>query len=50
MPDAYSKQLTAALSTNPNLVELALYNNALGSQGAKLLCQDSDTPTANFRT
>ncbi|KAM9048230.1 LOW QUALITY PROTEIN: NACHT, LRR and PYD domains-containing protein 12 [Megaptera novaeangliae] len=44
LPDAYSKQLTAALSTNPNLVELALYNKALGSQGAKLLCQDSRHP------
>uniref|UniRef100_A0A452RMI9 NLR family pyrin domain containing 12 n=1 Tax=Ursus americanus TaxID=9643 RepID=A0A452RMI9_URSAM len=39
LPEAYSKQLAAALSTNPNLTELVLYRNALGSRGVKLLCQ-----------
>nr|ACH53086.1 PYRIN-containing APAF1-like protein 7 isoform 2 (predicted) [Otolemur garnettii] len=37
--DAYSQHLAAALCTNPDLVELGLYRNALGSQGVKLLCQ-----------
>ena len=39
LPEAYSKQLAAALSTNPNLTELVLYRNALGSRGVRLLCQ-----------
>ncbi|KAM8787455.1 NACHT, LRR and PYD domains-containing protein 12 isoform 2-T2 [Rhynchonycteris naso] len=39
LPDAYSEQLATALSTNPNLVELALDHNALGGRGVKLLCQ-----------
>uniref|UniRef100_A0A8C7AHM0 NLR family pyrin domain containing 12 n=1 Tax=Neovison vison TaxID=452646 RepID=A0A8C7AHM0_NEOVI len=33
------KQLAAALSTKPNLTELVLSRNALGSRGVRLLCQ-----------
>ncbi|XP_027950538.1 NACHT, LRR and PYD domains-containing protein 12 isoform X2 [Eumetopias jubatus] len=39
LPEAYSKRLAASLSTNPNLTELVLYRNALGSRGVRLLCQ-----------
>uniref|UniRef100_A0A8C7A8X8 NLR family pyrin domain containing 12 n=1 Tax=Neovison vison TaxID=452646 RepID=A0A8C7A8X8_NEOVI len=39
LPEAYSKQLAAALSTKPNLTELVLSRNALGSRGVRLLCQ-----------
>ncbi|XP_036032392.1 NACHT, LRR and PYD domains-containing protein 12 [Onychomys torridus] len=39
LPDVYSAHLSAAVCTNPNLMELALYRNALGSRGVRLLCQ-----------
>ncbi|KAL6086220.1 hypothetical protein STEG23_022494, partial [Scotinomys teguina] len=39
LPDVYSAHLSAAVCTNPNLIELALYRNALGSRGVQLLCQ-----------
>ncbi|XP_049985813.1 NACHT, LRR and PYD domains-containing protein 12 isoform X1 [Alexandromys fortis] len=39
LPDVYSAHLSAAVCTNPNLVELALYRHALGSWGVRLLCQ-----------
>ncbi|XP_028630915.1 NACHT, LRR and PYD domains-containing protein 12 isoform X3 [Grammomys surdaster] len=39
LPDIYSAYLSAAVCTNSNLIELALYRNALGSQGVRLLCQ-----------
>ncbi|XP_059109624.1 NACHT, LRR and PYD domains-containing protein 12 [Peromyscus eremicus] len=38
LPDVYSAHLSAAVCTNPNLMELALYRNALGSRGVRLLC------------
>ncbi|EPQ05814.1 NACHT, LRR and PYD domains-containing protein 12 [Myotis brandtii] len=49
LPDAYSDQLANALSTNPNLIELALYHNALGSQGVKLLCQGLRHPNCKLQ-
>ncbi|XP_013854191.2 NACHT, LRR and PYD domains-containing protein 12 isoform X1 [Sus scrofa] len=49
LPDAYSEQLAAALSTSPNLVELVLYSNALGSRGVKLLCQGLGHPNCNLQ-
>nr|KAF6411127.1 NLR family pyrin domain containing 12 [Rousettus aegyptiacus] len=49
LPDAYSEQLAAALSTNPNLMELALYRNALGSRGVKLLCQGLQHPNCKLQ-
>ncbi|XP_055451600.1 NACHT, LRR and PYD domains-containing protein 12 [Psammomys obesus] len=39
LPDIYSAHLSAAVCTNPNLIELALHRNALGSRGVRLLCQ-----------
>ncbi|XP_021075386.1 NACHT, LRR and PYD domains-containing protein 12 [Mus pahari] len=39
LPDTYSAYLSAAMCTNSNLIELALYRNALGSRGVRLLCQ-----------
>uniref|UniRef100_A0A8C2M5F7 NACHT, LRR and PYD domains-containing protein 12 n=1 Tax=Cricetulus griseus TaxID=10029 RepID=A0A8C2M5F7_CRIGR len=39
LPDVYSAHLSAAVCTNPNLIELALYRSALGSRGMRLLCQ-----------
>lgn len=39
LPDIYSAYLSATVCTNSNLIELALYRNALGSQGVRLLCQ-----------
>uniref|UniRef100_A0A8C6G5C1 NACHT, LRR and PYD domains-containing protein 12 n=1 Tax=Mus spicilegus TaxID=10103 RepID=A0A8C6G5C1_MUSSI len=39
LPDVYSAYLSAAVCTNSNLIELALYRNALGSRGVRLLCQ-----------
>ncbi|XP_062033648.1 NACHT, LRR and PYD domains-containing protein 12 isoform X2 [Lepus europaeus] len=39
LPDAYSEHLATALCCCPDLVELALYRNALGSRGLRLLCQ-----------
>ncbi|XP_042088303.1 NACHT, LRR and PYD domains-containing protein 12 isoform X2 [Ovis aries] len=49
LPDVYSEQLAAALSTNPSLVELALHSNALGSQGVKLLCQGLRHPNCRLQ-
>ncbi|KAF6078822.1 NLR family pyrin domain containing 12 [Phyllostomus discolor] len=49
LPDAYSEQLATALSTNPNMVELALYQNALGSRGVKLLCQGLRHPNCKLQ-
>ncbi|TEA33824.1 hypothetical protein DBR06_SOUSAS16710009, partial [Sousa chinensis] len=39
LSDIYNEQLADALSSNPNLIELLLYCNALRSWGVKLLCQ-----------
>ncbi|XP_021522189.2 NACHT, LRR and PYD domains-containing protein 12 isoform X4 [Aotus nancymaae] len=47
--DAYSEHLAAALCTNPNLIELALYRNALGSRGVKLLCQGLRHPNCKLQ-
>ncbi|XP_008072067.1 NACHT, LRR and PYD domains-containing protein 12 isoform X2 [Carlito syrichta] len=47
--DTYSKHLAAALCTNPNLIELALYRNALGSRGVKLLCQGLEHPNCKLQ-
>uniref|UniRef100_A0A1D5QD64 NACHT, LRR and PYD domains-containing protein 12 n=1 Tax=Macaca mulatta TaxID=9544 RepID=A0A1D5QD64_MACMU len=47
--DAYSEHLAAALCTNPNLVELSLYRNALGSRGVKLLCQGLRHPSCKLQ-
>nr|XP_045235584.1 NACHT, LRR and PYD domains-containing protein 12 isoform X4 [Macaca fascicularis] len=47
--DAYSEHLAAALCTNPNLVELSLYQNALGSRGVKLLCQGLRHPSCKLQ-
>ncbi|XP_058386150.1 NACHT, LRR and PYD domains-containing protein 12 [Diceros bicornis minor] len=49
LPDAYSEQLAATLSTNPNLIELVLYRNALGSRGVKLLCQGLRHPNCKLQ-
>ncbi|XP_036901508.1 NACHT, LRR and PYD domains-containing protein 12 isoform X2 [Sturnira hondurensis] len=49
LPDGYSEQLATALSTNPNMVELALYQNALGSRGVKLLCQGLRHPRCKLQ-
>ncbi|XP_006765440.1 PREDICTED: NACHT, LRR and PYD domains-containing protein 12 [Myotis davidii] len=49
LPDAYSDQLATALSSNPNLIELALHHNALGSQGVKLLCQGLRHPNCKLQ-
>uniref|UniRef100_A0A8C0KYS9 NLR family pyrin domain containing 12 n=1 Tax=Canis lupus dingo TaxID=286419 RepID=A0A8C0KYS9_CANLU len=49
LPDAYSKQLAAALSTNPNLTELVLYRSALGSRGVRLLCQGLRHPSCKLQ-
>ncbi|XP_057568754.1 NACHT, LRR and PYD domains-containing protein 12 [Hippopotamus amphibius kiboko] len=49
LPDAYSEHLAAALSTNPNLVELALHSNALGSRGLELLCQGLRHPSCKLQ-
>ena len=49
LPDIYSEQLAAALSTNPSLVELALHSNALGSRGVKLLCQGLRHPNCRLQ-
>uniref|UniRef100_A0A2I3HZ34 NACHT, LRR and PYD domains-containing protein 12 n=1 Tax=Nomascus leucogenys TaxID=61853 RepID=A0A2I3HZ34_NOMLE len=47
--DAYSEHLAAALCTNPNLIELSLYRNALGSRGVKLLCQGLRHPNCKLQ-
>ncbi|XP_078216983.1 NACHT, LRR and PYD domains-containing protein 12 isoform X2 [Callithrix jacchus] len=47
--DAYSEHLAVALCTNPNLIELALYRNALGSRGVKLLCQGLRHPNCKLQ-
>ncbi|XP_011814761.1 PREDICTED: NACHT, LRR and PYD domains-containing protein 12 isoform X2 [Colobus angolensis palliatus] len=49
LPDAYSEHLAAALCTNPNLRELALYRKALGSRGVKLLCQGLRHPSCKLQ-
>ncbi|XP_049757545.1 NACHT, LRR and PYD domains-containing protein 12 [Elephas maximus indicus] len=49
LPNAYSDDLAAALCTNPNLIELVLYRNALGSQGVKLLCQGLRHPNCKLQ-
>ncbi|XP_033080288.1 NACHT, LRR and PYD domains-containing protein 12 isoform X3 [Trachypithecus francoisi] len=49
LPDAYSEHLAAALCTNPNLTELALYRKALGSRGVKLLCQGLRHPSCKLQ-
>ncbi|XP_008589880.1 PREDICTED: NACHT, LRR and PYD domains-containing protein 12 isoform X2 [Galeopterus variegatus] len=49
LPDAYSEHLAAALCTNLNLIELALYRNALGSRGVKLLCQGLRHPNCKLQ-
>ncbi|XP_040108147.1 NACHT, LRR and PYD domains-containing protein 12 [Oryx dammah] len=49
LPDVYSEQLAAALSTNPSLLELALHSNALGSRGVKLLCQGLRHPNCRLQ-
>ncbi|XP_006897443.1 PREDICTED: NACHT, LRR and PYD domains-containing protein 12 [Elephantulus edwardii] len=49
LPNAYSEHLAAALCTNPNLVELVLCRNALGSQGVKMLCQGLRHPNCKLQ-
>nr|XP_036881638.1 NACHT, LRR and PYD domains-containing protein 12 isoform X1 [Manis javanica] len=49
LPDAYGEQLSAALSTNPNLTELVLCHIALGSRGVKLLCQGLRHPSCKLQ-
>ncbi|XP_037675704.1 NACHT, LRR and PYD domains-containing protein 12 isoform X2 [Choloepus didactylus] len=49
LPDTYSRHLTAALHANPHLIELALYRNALGSRGVKLLCQGLGHPNCQLQ-
>ncbi|XP_004381793.2 NACHT, LRR and PYD domains-containing protein 12 isoform X1 [Trichechus manatus latirostris] len=49
LPNAYSENLAAALCTNPNLIELVLYRNALGSRGVKLLCQGLRHPNCKLQ-
>ncbi|KAM6224450.1 NACHT, LRR and PYD domains-containing protein 12 [Rhynchocyon petersi] len=49
LPNAYSEHLAAALCTNPNLIELVLCRNALGSQGVKLLCQGLRHPNCKLQ-
>ncbi|XP_012863441.2 NACHT, LRR and PYD domains-containing protein 12 [Echinops telfairi] len=49
LPNAYSEHLAAALATNPNLMELVLYRNALGSRGVRLLCQGLRHPNCQLQ-
>uniref|UniRef100_A0A8D2DNK2 NACHT, LRR and PYD domains-containing protein 12 n=1 Tax=Sciurus vulgaris TaxID=55149 RepID=A0A8D2DNK2_SCIVU len=49
LPDAYSEHLAVALSTCPDLTELALYRNALGSRGVQLLCQGLRHPRCRLQ-
>ncbi|XP_006868383.1 PREDICTED: NACHT, LRR and PYD domains-containing protein 12 [Chrysochloris asiatica] len=49
LPNAYSEHLAAALHNNPNLIELVLYHNALGSRGVKLLCQGLRHPNCKLQ-
>ncbi|KAF3814973.1 hypothetical protein GH733_017249, partial [Mirounga leonina] len=49
LPEAYSKQLAASLSTSPNLTELVLHRNALGSRGVRLLCRGPRHPDCKLQ-
>ncbi|XP_044526926.1 NACHT, LRR and PYD domains-containing protein 12-like [Gracilinanus agilis] len=49
LPEAYCEHLAAALSTNRSLVELALYRNALGERGVRLLCQGLRHPNCQLQ-
>ncbi|XP_017652277.1 NACHT, LRR and PYD domains-containing protein 12 [Nannospalax galili] len=49
LPDLYNEHISAAVCTNPNLIELALYRNALGSQGVQLLCQGLRHPNCKLQ-
>ncbi|XP_055993226.1 NACHT, LRR and PYD domains-containing protein 12 [Sorex fumeus] len=49
LPAAYGEQLAEALSTNPGLLELALYRTALGNQGVRLLCQGVRHPSCRLQ-
>ncbi|XP_012498811.1 PREDICTED: NACHT, LRR and PYD domains-containing protein 12 isoform X1 [Propithecus coquereli] len=47
--DTHGERLAAALCTNPNLLELALYHYALGSRAVKLLCQGLRHPSCKLQ-
>ncbi|XP_076986955.1 NACHT, LRR and PYD domains-containing protein 12 [Tamandua tetradactyla] len=49
LPVAYSEHLATTLCTNPHLIELVLYRNALGSRGVKLLCQGLRHPNCKLQ-
>nr|XP_044990342.1 NACHT, LRR and PYD domains-containing protein 12 isoform X2 [Jaculus jaculus] len=49
LPDAYCEHLAAAVCTNPNLIELALDRNALGSRGVGRLCQGLRHPSCKLQ-
>ncbi|XP_039100071.1 NACHT, LRR and PYD domains-containing protein 12 isoform X2 [Hyaena hyaena] len=50
LPEAYSRQLAAALSANPRLQELALCRAALGGRGVRLLCGGLRHPGCRLRS